>query len=583
MSHRADSIEAGTPPPAPKAESNPGKSIAKGYEKFASHTSTNARKSNQGKMGKQTGSGKQSRGKARTGQEQSQEADIMSQCTVKDRFGRVIPMEPCPPEVAEEARRKADNDQSQNICDSPPNPTINRNGTQAAIAEGHLGYILETKPRIEPAVPDVTNNASVDKEVLYDTNGDMEGLHDTDFATSPELSPAPHRETDPAVSNDANHANVDMEGIQDTDFATSPELSPAPHREVDPDTYMINNADDCQTGLPGSKHASAAPREGSTTALPRNQGRAVAEREAEAVDKMFQRAEANPLLGPEGREERVNAFLAQDVEEAKVTAALERGMGKEGARKAPHRKEGSKATKEGIIKHVGGYRGPGTGANATPIRSRDTSGQTRQTTPKQDATNGDGKAGGETHTTETRLVEGKPGKVQRTRMGDRGYWNRGPENTADISPPPSRPTSVQVLITGCPSIPARGDEWKRSFLAGFNARRERLAPETPICATQVAFAVSYPTERVVTIHHPPNMKHEEIIRAVARVRREMYNNYIQHQQKKSLRQVLRKHLKPYCKTRDSDANYSHALHLDAKSFHLYFLTHNLLIILTLRN
>ncbi|RPB22310.1 hypothetical protein L211DRAFT_850631 [Terfezia boudieri ATCC MYA-4762] len=88
--------------------------------------------------------------------------------------------------------------------------------------------------------------------------------------------------------------------------------------------------------------------------------------------------------------------------------------------------------------------------------------------------------------------------------------------------------SVQVLITGCPSIPTRGDEWKRSFLAGFNAKRERLAPETPICATHVSFALSYPTERVVTTHHPANMKHKEIIGAVARVRREMYNNYIQH-------------------------------------------------------
>ncbi|RPB24371.1 hypothetical protein L211DRAFT_849093 [Terfezia boudieri ATCC MYA-4762] len=148
-------------------------------------------------------------------------------------------------------------------------------------------------------------------------------------------------------------------------------------------------------------------------------------------------------------------------------------------------------------------RTPGTGANAIQPRTR-----------QEDAADlASGKPGNDD---ETQLVEGKPGRIQRTSKGNKGYWNKGPENTADISPPPSRPTSVQVLITGCPTIPARGDEWKRSFLAGFNARRERLAPETPICATQVSFAVSYPTERVITIHHPPNTKYEEIIRAVAR-------------------------------------------------------------------
>ncbi|RPB23592.1 hypothetical protein L211DRAFT_849583 [Terfezia boudieri ATCC MYA-4762] len=176
-----------------------------------------------------------------------------------------------------------------------------------------------------------------------------------------------------------------------------------------------------------------------------------------------------------------------------------------------------------------GQTTPGTGANATPVGPpRNTPRQTAvgaiveaEVTAAREKKEKEGQV-------KTHLVEGKPGRVQRTHMGEGGYWNRGPENTADISPPPSRPTSVQVLITGCPSIPARGDEWKRSFLAGFNARRERLAPETPICATHVAFALSYPSERVVTIHHPADMKHEEIIRAVARVHREMYNNYIQH-------------------------------------------------------
>ncbi|RPB23572.1 hypothetical protein L211DRAFT_849558 [Terfezia boudieri ATCC MYA-4762] len=88
--NEAEDIEDGTPPPTPKAESNPGKSITKGHGKFAKPTST-----------KETASRKQSQGKARIELKQSQEVEVMSQCTVKDPH-----------------------DQSQNICD-PIKPTYN--------------------------------------------------------------------------------------------------------------------------------------------------------------------------------------------------------------------------------------------------------------------------------------------------------------------------------------------------------------------------------------------------------------------------------------------------------------------------
>ncbi|RPB18199.1 hypothetical protein L211DRAFT_854351 [Terfezia boudieri ATCC MYA-4762] len=99
---------------------------------------------------------------------------------------------------------------------------------------------------------------------------------------------------------------------------------------------------------------------------------------------------------------------------------------------------------------------PGTGANATPIGPSQ-----RQMIPGI-----------------PQLTEGKPGRVQGTRLGNRSYWNPELENTADIE--------------------------------------------------SVSFARSYPSERVIMIHHPPNTGYPEIIRAVARVRREMYNRNIQH-------------------------------------------------------
>ncbi|RPB23593.1 hypothetical protein L211DRAFT_849584 [Terfezia boudieri ATCC MYA-4762] len=269
---------------------------------------------------------------------------------------------------------------------------------------------------------------------------------------------------------------------------------------------------------------------------------------------------------PEEEGTCINAFLGQDIVEAEVTAAMEKkergvnGTPKQttltptprqpGRRQATPKQEvrerekdtervatGSNATKlsdhsrqQGTNANVAPVSSkashpetPGTGANATPKAARSGTGTnatpigpSRVTTPPTEPAQ-------ET----TMLAHGKPGRIQRTRLGGKGYWEQGPKNTADIENA-SRPTSVQVLMTGCPTIPARGEGWKRSFLAGFNAKRERLTPETPICATHVSFAFSYPSERVVTIHHPANTKHEEIIRAVARVRREMYNNYIQH-------------------------------------------------------
>ncbi|RPB18297.1 hypothetical protein L211DRAFT_876442 [Terfezia boudieri ATCC MYA-4762] len=186
--------------------------------------------------------------------------------------------------------------------------------------------------------------------------------------------------------------------------------------------------------------------------------------------------------GKKASAQKVNAFLSQDIVEAEVTAAMEK-----------KEKEGQTRKHIGARQSTPGQQqsGVGTGANTTPIIL--------------------GKASRPGTLEETEeLMEEKPGKVQCTPKGSKG------------------PISIQVLMTGCPTIPASGDSWKRSFLAGFNAKRERLALEMPICATHVSFAFSYPSERVVMIHHPANTKYEEIIRAVARMRREMYNNYIQH-------------------------------------------------------
>ncbi|RPB20027.1 hypothetical protein L211DRAFT_895487 [Terfezia boudieri ATCC MYA-4762] len=323
----------------------------------------------------------------------------------------------------------------------------------------------------------------------------------------------------------AEEAEKEVEG---TNIAPSSGISEKPSR----DSFVEGNAPICNLGATGaplkySQHGDVStPPEPSPASSPSNRP------EDQPGDKpKTSETKATSAQRPKtGKgDTRVNAFLSQDIVEAEVAAAMEKKEKEErrsaqGDRSAP--KHTGPATRRQTTPPAIGARQStpcrqqsrvGTGANATPI----TPGKApRQTTPLQ-VTPG-------TTTTKAHLVEGKPGKVQRTPKGNKGYWNKGPENMADISPPPSRPTSVQVLITGCPTIPARGDEWKRSFLVGFNARRERLAPETPICATQVSFAFSYPTERVITIHHPPNMKHEEIIGAVARVRREMYNNYIQH-------------------------------------------------------
>ncbi|RPB19926.1 hypothetical protein L211DRAFT_895636 [Terfezia boudieri ATCC MYA-4762] len=394
-------------------------------------------------------------------------------------------------------------------------------------------------------------------------------------------------------------------GDSSTPSTGASKTKPEPIR--DSDAHMSNNADACQHGLSASQHVA----EKSSRKPPTQEETKAEIRRYEAeTEAMIRKADANPLLKkktdvaelsaiarvveatknkpsikrsnrktqrnlqrtpalvggfngkfqessrhktPEEEDTRINTFLAQDVVEAEVTAAMEKkekeeqtsAQGDKGS--AKRTRPSTPLTRQTPYKAPEGTEGKGilTGSNATPVTPRQST--PRQATPGRERNPATRAAVRERNTpgqttppqitpgtlerrnsTEAHLVEGKPGKVQRTPTGNKGYWNKGPENTADISPPPSRPTSVQVLITGCPTIPARGEEWKRSFLAGFNARRERLAPETPIYATQVSFAFSYPTERVITIHHPPNTKHEEIIRAVARVRREMYNNYIQH-------------------------------------------------------
>ncbi|RPB22599.1 hypothetical protein L211DRAFT_850615 [Terfezia boudieri ATCC MYA-4762] len=270
-------------------------------------------------------------------------------------------------------------------------------------------------------------------------------------------------------------ANVTPIGPSQKPYKQSTPEKPSKRSTPGTTPPTINKA----TPATGANATPIGPREAAPESTPLAHGKP-----AEEEDSKSQGSSRHNT--PE-KDTRVSAFLNQDIAEAEVSAAMEK----------EEREERTSA----------------------PERQHSRTPEGKSGTRQEDGTRqGDG----------TRLVEGKPGRIQRTPKGNKGYWNKGPENTADISPPPVRPTSVQVLITGCPTIPARGDEWKRSFLAGFNARRERLAPETPICATQVSFAFSYPTERVVTIRHPPNMKQEEIVRAVARVRREMYNNYTQH-------------------------------------------------------
>ncbi|RPB21823.1 hypothetical protein L211DRAFT_851056 [Terfezia boudieri ATCC MYA-4762] len=240
----------------------------------------------------------------------------------------------------------------------------------------------------------------------------------------------------------------------------------------DLDSHMSNSVAACDQGL--------------RKPLTQEETKAEIRRYEAETEAMVWRADANPLI--EGKKE-----VKEDIVEAEVITAMEKKEKEEqtsaqGDRGSP---TGANATPQCICMAIGARQatpgqqrsGAGTGANATPIIPGKA--------PRPGILE-------ETNSAGAHLAEGKPGKV---------------------------------LFTGCPIIPARGDEWKRSFLAGFNAKRERLAPETPICATHVSFALSYPSERVVTIHHPPNTKHEEIIRAVARVQREMYNNYIQHPNK----------------------------------------------------
>ncbi|RPB18634.1 hypothetical protein L211DRAFT_853939 [Terfezia boudieri ATCC MYA-4762] len=360
-----------------------------------------------------------------------------------------------------------------------------------------------------------------------------------------------------------------LEYLKYGDFPTSMEPSPASSSASERalDIQMANNEQACQPGTDVSIHAGIAPK---ASLHHQKQGeREMNIRQQEAVyDRIAGKkpledkpktaetkvTDAIQTSAQKGVIRHIEAFRGRN-SNRKPTSQLTPGIGRQtlGPEDKPEGKPKTKVSdaiqtsiQKGVRQSAPGTninrRIPSTSINAIRIGKASPKNTADIETPEEEDTRiktlteprtrqedaadlASGKPGNDD---EIQLVEGKPGRIQRTSKGNKGYWNKGPENTADISPPPSRPTSVQVLITGCPTIPAKGDEWKRSFLAGFNARRERLVPETPICATQVSFAVSYPTERVITIHHPPNTKHEEIIRVVARVRREMYNNYIQH-------------------------------------------------------
>ncbi|RPB19796.1 hypothetical protein L211DRAFT_852905 [Terfezia boudieri ATCC MYA-4762] len=333
------------------------------------------------------------------------------------------------------------------------------------------------------------------------------------------------------------------------------------------DSYVEGNSPICNLGASGAPPNIPSKEAIKPDTKPKDPDTYMTNNAEAETEAMIQKADANPLLDKDnarnGRQTTPphTRNRAQDTVEAEVTSQHKTSKsGSVQLNQHENRPEDKPKTAEakvtvttqtsaqkGVIRDIGAYRGrnsnrkptkdtvgkeredaaansnrkpstiinnathPGTGANATPI------GPSRGTTPPKES---------------TPLAHGKPERIQRTCLGE-GYWEQGPKNTADIENTAdventSRPTSVQVLLTGCPTIPTRGDSWKRSFLAGFNAKRERLAPEMPICVTHVSFAFSYPSERVVTIHHPTDTKHEEIIRAVARVRREMYNNYIQH-------------------------------------------------------
>ncbi|RPB21195.1 hypothetical protein L211DRAFT_870165 [Terfezia boudieri ATCC MYA-4762] len=228
------------------------------------------------------------------------------------------------------------------------------------------------------------------------------------------------------------------------------------------------------------QHVSAAPRESSKATRPQNQEEIQVEvrRHKAAHNKMFQKGEANPLLRPNTTAKYQTSILEhptvrRNCEMIPRLAGSFQGHHQFSRYQTPEKAEEKANTT------------PGTGANSTPIGSRGTS---KQTTPAEKTTPPTLRKPRDT----TPLATGKPGRIQRICVGE-GYWETGPKNTADIETT-SRSTSVQVLITGCPTIPARGDEWKRSFLAGFNARRECLTPETPIFTTHVSFAFFYSTE-----------------------------------------------------------------------------------------
>ncbi|RPB28774.1 hypothetical protein L211DRAFT_844854 [Terfezia boudieri ATCC MYA-4762] len=408
----------------------------------------------------------------------------------------------------------------------PPSPPLSESTRESSPAQSTdsittpIGGVTSVdRPRVEPVIG-ISEKPSRDSYV--EGNSPICNLG----GSGTPLKHSPHGNTS-TPSMEVIEPDIELE------VSTKSDTKPEPIR--DPDTYMINNADDCQRGLNASQYADANPKadvaemsvvarvvEAAKNKLdqPRTRnGRSNRksqrnrQRTPAFVGGFSRKFQESSRLMPEEEDTRGNAFLSQDIVEAEVAAAMEKKekedqMSAQGDKSSP-KHLGSATHRQTTPPAIGARQstpgqqqsGIGTGANATPIIPGKA--------PRPGTLE-------KTNSAEAHLVEGKPGKVQRTPRGNKGYWKQGPKNTADIENA-FRPTSVQVLMTGCPTIPARGDGWKRSFLAGFNAKRERLALETPICATHVSFAFSYPSERVVTIHHPANTKHEEIIRAVGRL------------------------------------------------------------------
>ncbi|RPB23536.1 hypothetical protein L211DRAFT_849799 [Terfezia boudieri ATCC MYA-4762] len=232
-----------------------------------------------------------------------------------------------------------------------------------------------------------------------------------------------------------------------------------------PDIHMTNNIVECQLGLPASQHT--------TTVTKKSPRKPQIEDEIKPKDKS-KTVEANVIA------------TAQKGVISECTATTKGNEKEAGLKECTNRAQDIKE-KEDAKERIGGSRGRN--SNRRPSRWSTPIGWTIP--PAQDATHPGtstnaipiGPSREKTLPSELSqesipLARGKPGRIERTYMG-KGYWEQGPKNMADIENT-SRLTSIQVLLTGCPTVPTRGDGWKRSFIAGFNAKRECLALEMPI-------------------------------------------------------------------------------------------------------